>query len=64
MLHLLESLGDDHKFIELVLYDDEASYRRDQDRVDNDPEMKRYLDRWRALLAEPPRVEVYREKDV
>jgi quinol monooxygenase YgiN len=59
-VRLLEDAADDHRFIELVLYKDEAAYRRDQERVAHDPEMKRYLDRWRALLAEPPVVEVYR----
>lgn len=59
-VRLLEDLHDDHRFIELVLYDDEATYQRDQTRVAGDPEMKRLLDRWRDLLAEPPIVELYR----
>lgn len=59
-VRLLEDLRDDHRFIELVLYDDETTYERDQARVAGDPEMKRFLDRWRDLLAEPPVVEVYR----
>lgn len=37
-----------------------AVYRRDEERVAHDPEMKRCLERWRSLLAEPPVVEVYR----
>ena len=59
-IRLLEDMTDDHRFIELVLYDDEATYRQDQLRVEQDPVMKRYLDRWRSLLAEPPKVEAYR----
>lgn len=59
-VRLLQDLNDDHRFIELVLYDDEAVYRRDQERVEHDPRMRRYLERWRGLLAEPPVVEVYR----
>ncbi len=58
---LLEDVRDDHRVIELVQYDDEATYARDQERVANDPTMKAYLGRWRALLAEPPVVEVYRQ---
>jgi len=58
-IRLLQDLNDD-RFIELVLYDDEAVYRRDEERVAQDPEMKRCLERWRSLLAEPPVVEVYR----
>lgn len=59
-VRLLEDLHDDHRFIELVLYDSEPGYLRDQARVRSDPDMRRYLDRWRALLAEEPVVEVYR----
>lgn len=59
-IRLLQDLHDDHRFIELVLYRDEATYAADQHRVANDPTMRNYLDHWRALLAEPPTVEVYR----
>lgn len=58
-VHLLQDINDDHRFIELVRYANESVYRRDQNRVANDPEMKVYLARWRSLLAEPPIVEVY-----
>jgi quinol monooxygenase YgiN len=63
-VRLLEDSRDDHRFIELVLYQDQATYERDQQRVANDPTMKEYLARWRALLAEPPSVEVYRLTEV
>lgn len=59
-VRLLTDLNDDHRFIELILYDDLATYQRDQLRVKNDPEMKVFLQRWRELLVEPPVVEVYR----
>jgi quinol monooxygenase YgiN len=59
-VRLLEDMRDDHRFIELVLYDDEAAYARDQQRVASDATMKAFLARWRELLAEPPIVEVYR----
>lgn len=59
-VRLLQDVQDDHRFIELVLYADEAVYARDQERVKSDPEMQAWLARWRALLAEPPVVEVYR----
>lgn len=49
------------RFIELVEYADEHAFERDQQRVENDPEMRRYLERWRGLLAASPVVEVYRE---
>ena len=59
-VRLLEDLHDDHRFIELVLYENEPVYLRDQERVRNDPDMRQLLNRWRALLAEEPVVEVYR----
>lgn len=59
-VRLLEDHADDHRFIELVEYADEATFQRDQERVANDATMKAYLSRWRELLAEPPVVEVYR----
>ena len=59
-VRLLEDVADDHRFIELVLYSDQAAFDRDQERVKHDPEMARWLARWRELLAEPPVVEVYR----
>jgi quinol monooxygenase YgiN len=63
-IQLLQALDDDHRFIELVLYDDASVYERDQARVASDPTMKQYLERWRAMLAEPPVVEVYRLTDI
>jgi quinol monooxygenase YgiN len=59
-IRLLQNKTDDHRFIELVLYDDESAYYRDQERVDTDPEMNLFLKSWRSFLAEPPIVEVYR----
>jgi len=62
-MRLLQDAGDDHRFIELVLYDDQNAYELDQQRVATDPVMKSYLARWRTLLAEPPVVEVYRHTE-
>ncbi|CAN5483973.1 hypothetical protein BH09PLA1_BH09PLA1_02170 [soil metagenome] len=59
-VRLLEDKSDDHKFIELILYENEQVYERDRQRITNDPEMKRFLDRWRSLLAEAPVFDVYR----
>lgn len=58
-VRLLEDRSDDHRFIELVEYADEATFERDQERVAKDATMRWYLERWRALLAEPAEVEVY-----
>src|SRR3954470_12216633 len=59
-VRLLEDRSDDHRFIELILYENEQVYQRDRQRIANDPEMKKFLERWRALLAEEPHAEVYR----
>lgn len=58
-IRLLQDRGDDHRFIELVLYDDAAAYERDQRRIAEDAEMQRLLARWRGLLAEEPVIEVF-----
>lgn len=58
-IRLLEDHSDDHRFIELVLYETESDYLKDQARVENDPKMRSLLARWRELLAEPPIVETY-----
>ncbi len=59
-VRLLEDMNDDHRFIELVLYQNEDAYARDQERVKDDPVMRSLLARWRELLVDPPIVEVYR----
>jgi hypothetical protein len=59
-VRLLEDKTDDHKFVELILYENEQVYGRDRDRVANDPVMKKFLESWRALLAETPTFDVYR----
>ena len=58
-VRLLQDLEDDHRFIELIIYENREVYERDQRRVQNDPQMQAYLARWRDLLGEPPVVEVY-----
>jgi quinol monooxygenase YgiN len=63
-IRLLEDVADDHRFIEVVHYEDDSIYAQDQERGAHDPEMKRFLIRWRALLAEPPVVETYRSRPI
>ena len=59
-IRLLEDRDDPERFVEVVESATERAYLDDQKRVEEDPEMKAYLSRWRELLAEPPTVEVYR----
>lgn len=61
---LLADSDDPRRFIERIRYRDEVAYRADQVRVETDSEMKRYLARWRELLAAPPVVEVYRQRAI
>jgi len=60
-VRLLSDSRDPERFIELIEYVDEQTYREDDERVNSDRTMGQYLARWRELLAEPPAVEVYRE---
>ncbi len=57
---LLRNEKDPERFIERVGYETEKDYVQDQERIESDPIMNGYLDRWRQLLSEPPRVEVWR----
>ncbi len=63
-VHLLSDEADPERFVELVEYIDECTYRQDDHRIQSDPTMAEFLARWRSLLAEPPIVEVYREADL
>lgn len=47
---LYESADDPGLLLELVAYADEPTYTQDQDRVENDPEMKALLTQWRTLV--------------
>ena len=58
---LLADEADPERFVELVEYIDERSYREDNDRLESDPTMTKLLSQWRSLLAEPPIVEIYRQ---
>jgi quinol monooxygenase YgiN len=60
-VRLIERSDAPDSFIEVVEYDSVESFDADQQRVDHDPRMRELLARWRALLAEPPAVEVYHE---
>jgi quinol monooxygenase YgiN len=63
-VRLLWDVSDPDRFVEVVEYADQDAHDRDQLRVDGDAEMHDYLQRWRALLAEPPVVETYRVASV
>jgi quinol monooxygenase YgiN len=60
-IRLLEDTSDPSRFIEIVEYESQESYERDQSRVENDGQMQTYLHRWRSLLSNPVEVEVYKE---
>jgi hypothetical protein len=63
-VRLLANDLDPERFIELVEYIDEHTYRQDESRVESDPTMAAFLVRWRSLLVEPPCVEVYHQTDL
>jgi len=60
-IRLLRSCDDPSRLIEAVEYRDREVHDRDQVRVETDPQMRSFLDRWRALLQGPPEVETYEE---
>jgi hypothetical protein len=55
------SLDDPDAFVEIMDYPDDASYRRDQLRVESDPRMRALLARWHDLLASGPVVTVFED---
>ncbi|HZM82731.1 MAG TPA: hypothetical protein VFC19_44005 [Candidatus Limnocylindrales bacterium] len=59
-VRLLWDVTDEDSFIEVVEYADGTVCDRGQQRVENDPRMREYLGRWRALLDGPPVVVAYR----
>lgn len=51
--------ADPGRFLEIMEYADEDAYEADNARVEQDPEMRAWLARWRALLDGPVVVTVY-----
>ena len=62
-VRLLGDTSAPDRFIEVIDYASEQAYLADEERVKSDATMARYLARWRAILAEPPIVETYRDID-
>jgi len=50
---LYESVDEPGFFQELVAYDTESSYEADQHRVEEDPEMKKLLEKWHSFIDGP-----------
>ena len=58
-VRLIRDRADPERYIEIVEYDSNDKFELDEHRIAHDPQMRALLDRWRALLAGPPEVEVY-----
>jgi hypothetical protein len=58
---LLWDVAETGRFIEVITYADRTTHDRDAERVDSDPVMGGYLQRWHQLLTEPVTVERYRD---
>jgi len=58
-VRLLQKLDDPRSFIEVIEYEDRATYEEDQVRIESQVEMRTCLETWRGLLAGPPIVESY-----
>jgi hypothetical protein len=50
---LYESADEPGLLLELVAYESEEAYERDQERVERDPEMRALLERWRTTFDGP-----------
>lgn len=62
-MKILQNNADPLHFIEVVQYTAVEDYERDQHRIEHDAEMKQFLSQWRSLLAEPPTVQIYSNRD-
>lgn len=60
-VRLLVNSDDPDLFLESVEYANTEVYAADQQRVESDPQMMAYLDRWREFLVEPVSVERYED---
>jgi quinol monooxygenase YgiN len=60
-VRVLQSVDDRDAFIEIIEYESWDKYQQDNARVETDRMMRDYLERWRGLLLEPPKVELYAE---
>lgn len=61
-VRLLQSRQDADRWLEVVEYPDTAAYEEDQVRVEEDPRMRRLIERWRGLLDGPAEVETWDER--
>ncbi len=60
-IRLLRQVDDPTRFIEVIEYDSLEAFNKDQQRVDNDPQMRSNLQTWRSLLEERIEVETYED---
>ncbi len=58
-VQLYQEINNPEKFIEVIEYDSQEIFNEDQLRVENDNEMKVYLEQWRTILSESIEVEYY-----
>ena len=56
-VRLLQRRDDSNEFLEIIEYESDEDYEADQRRVEDDPQMRSLIERWRELLTTPPEVE-------
>lgn len=59
-VRVLQDTSDSDAFIEVIEYDSQEGFERDNKRTESDPEMQQYLSRWRSLIDQLD-VKVYRD---
>ena len=60
-VRLLEKADDPEALCEIIEYDSHEVFVQDQWRVENDPEMKQLIARWREIISGAPIVDHYVE---
>jgi quinol monooxygenase YgiN len=60
-VRLLQSAEEPDLFVEIIEYDNWDKYHEDAARLNSDATMKSYIEEWRTLLLEAPRVETFTE---
>jgi len=59
-VRVLQDTSDSDAFIEIIEYDSQEGFEKDNKRTESDPEMQQYLSRWRSLIDQLD-VKVYRD---
>ena len=60
-IRLFQSIDDPSRLIEVVEYESRHVHDLDKARIESDPQMQAYLERWHTFLAGPVEIETYQD---